>query len=54
LPRKEIDDLHLVRPFYIVPDGIVGHDAYAVIREPSKHVVELAADHSPQALAAAP
>jgi DNA end-binding protein Ku len=22
-----------VRPYYIVPDGKVGHDAYAVIRE---------------------
>jgi DNA end-binding protein Ku len=31
--RKEIDDLYLVRPYYIVPDGKVGHDAYAVIRE---------------------
>src|SRR6266576_2717524 len=33
IPRKEIDDLYLVRPYYIVPDGKVGHDAYAVIRE---------------------
>jgi DNA end-binding protein Ku len=33
VPRKEIDDLYLVRPYYIVPDGKVGHDAYAVIRE---------------------
>ena len=32
VPRKEIDDLYLVRPYYIVPDK-VGHDAYAVIRE---------------------
>jgi DNA end-binding protein Ku len=31
--RSEIDDLYLVRPYYIVPDGKVGHDAYAVIRE---------------------
>src|SRR6476660_4281021 len=29
----EIDDLYLVRPYYITPDGKVGHDAYAVIRE---------------------
>ena len=27
VPRKEIDDLYLVRPYYIVP-GKVGHDAY--------------------------
>jgi DNA end-binding protein Ku len=33
VPRKGIDDLYLVRPYYIVPDGKVGHDAYAVIRE---------------------
>jgi DNA end-binding protein Ku len=33
VPRNEIDDLYLVRPYYIVPDGKVGHDAYAVIRE---------------------
>src|SRR4051794_9983388 len=30
VPREEIDDLYL---YYIVPDGKVGHDAYAVIRE---------------------
>ena len=33
VPRSEIDDLYLVRPYYVVPDGKVGHDAYAVIRE---------------------
>ncbi|ACE98951.1 Ku protein [Rhodopseudomonas palustris TIE-1] len=33
VPRAEIDDLYLVRPYYLVPDGKVGHDAYAVIRE---------------------
>jgi DNA end-binding protein Ku len=33
VPRSKIDDLYLVRPYYIVPDGKVGHDAYAVIRE---------------------
>jgi DNA end-binding protein Ku len=33
VPRSEIDDLYLVRPYYIVPDGKVGHDAFAVIRE---------------------
>ncbi|OKO74439.1 Ku protein [Bradyrhizobium sp. NAS96.2] len=33
VPRSEIDDLYLMRPYYIVPDGKVGHDAYAVIRE---------------------
>jgi DNA end-binding protein Ku len=33
VPRSEIDDLYLARPYYLVPDGKVGHDAYAVIRE---------------------
>jgi DNA end-binding protein Ku len=33
VPRSEIDELYIVRPYYIVPDGKVGHDAYAVIRE---------------------
>jgi DNA end-binding protein Ku len=33
VPKAEIDELYLVRPYYIVPDGKVGHDAYAVIRE---------------------
>ncbi len=31
--RNEIDNRFLIRPYYIVPDGKVGHDAYAVIRE---------------------
>ncbi len=33
VPRNEIDNRFLIRPYYIVPDGKVGHDAYAVIRE---------------------
>src|ERR1700716_3070760 len=33
VPKSEIDELYLVRPYYIVPDGKVGHDAYAAIRE---------------------
>jgi DNA end-binding protein Ku len=36
VPRTEIDDLYIVRPYYIVPDGKVGHDAYAVIRDTIK------------------
>ena len=28
VPRTEIDDLYLVRPYYIDPDGKAGHDAY--------------------------
>jgi len=33
VPRSEIDPLYVIRPYYIVPDGKVGHDAFAVIRE---------------------
>jgi DNA end-binding protein Ku len=32
VPRSEIDDLYLIRPYYIVPDGKVGQDAFVVIR----------------------
>src|SRR3979490_2151318 len=33
VPKSDIDNRYLIRPYYIVPDGKVGHDAYAVIRE---------------------
>src|SRR5512140_1712800 len=33
VPRAGIDPRYLIRPYYLVPDGKVGHDAYAVIRE---------------------
>src|ERR1700683_4776093 len=33
VPKSEIDELYLIRPYYIVPEGKVGHDAYCVIRE---------------------
>jgi DNA end-binding protein Ku len=36
VPRDEIDDLYIIRPYYLVPDGKVGHDAYAVIRDTIK------------------
>src|SRR3978361_1858450 len=42
VPRSEIDDLYLVRPYYIVPDGKVGHDAYAVIRETIRSLEKVA------------
>jgi len=32
VPRSEIDDLYLLRPYYIAPDGKVGRDAFIVIR----------------------
>jgi len=33
VPKSDIDELYLVRPYYIVPESKVGHDALAVIRE---------------------
>jgi len=33
VPRREIDELYLRDPYYIVPDGEVGQQAFAVIRE---------------------
>jgi Ku protein len=33
VPRKEIDELYLNSPYFIVPDGEVGQQAFAVIRE---------------------
>src|SRR6201994_3308445 len=33
VPRDEIDSRYVIRPYYLVPDGKVGHDAFAVIRE---------------------
>jgi DNA end-binding protein Ku len=33
VPRDEIDELYLNSPYYIVPDGEVGQQAFAVIRE---------------------
>jgi DNA end-binding protein Ku len=33
VPKEDIDSRYLIRPYYLVPDGKVGHDAYAVIRE---------------------
>jgi len=33
VPRTEIDELYLRDPYYIVPDGEVGQQAFAVIRE---------------------
>jgi DNA end-binding protein Ku len=32
VPRKEIDELYFANPYYIVPDGEAGAQAYAVIR----------------------
>jgi DNA end-binding protein Ku len=36
VPKKEIDELYLRDPYYLVPDGEVGQQAFAVIREAIK------------------
>src|SRR5229473_671912 len=33
VPKSDIDPRYLIRPYYLVPDGKVGQDALAVIRE---------------------
>jgi DNA end-binding protein Ku len=33
VPKKEIDELYIENPYYLVPDGEVGQQAFAVIRE---------------------
>src|SRR5437868_13873897 len=33
VPKSDIDPRYFIRPYYLVPDGQVGDDAYAVIRE---------------------
>ena len=33
VPRSEIDDRYINSPYYIAPDGKVGQDAFAVIRD---------------------
>ena len=33
VPKTKIDNRYLIRPYYLVPDGKVGHDAFAMIRE---------------------
>jgi DNA end-binding protein Ku len=36
VPEKEIDELYIADPYYIAPDGDVGTQAFAVIREAIK------------------
>jgi DNA end-binding protein Ku len=33
VPRKEIDELYNIRPYYLAPNGRVGQDAFMVIRQ---------------------
>ncbi|MGL3104881.1 Ku protein [Bradyrhizobium sp. BR 1432] len=40
--RSDIDPRYLIRPYYIRPDGKVGHDAFAVIRETIREMNKVA------------
>ena len=33
VPKKEVNDLYHLRPYYIAPEGDVGKDAFVVIRD---------------------
>src|ERR1700741_880536 len=40
--RSDIDPRYLIRPYYLTPDGKIGHDAYAVIRETIREMNKVA------------
>jgi len=40
--RADIDPRYLIRPYYLRPDGKVGHDAFAVIRETIREMDKVA------------
>jgi DNA end-binding protein Ku len=40
--KAEIDPRYLIRPYYLRPDGKVGHDAFAVIRETIREMNKVA------------
>src|SRR6476660_4354460 len=42
VPKADIDNRYLIRPYYLVPDGKVGHDAFAVIRETIRNMNKVA------------
>ena len=42
VPKSDIDPRYLIRPYYLVPDGKVGHDAFAVIRETIRNMDKVA------------
>src|SRR6267154_2694820 len=44
VPKADIDPRYLIRPYYLVPDGKVGHDAFAVIRETIRNMCKVAID----------
>src|SRR3954470_18775209 len=42
VPKADINPRYLIRPYYLVPDGKVGHDAFAVIRETIRNMDKVA------------
>jgi len=42
VPKTDIDNRYLIRPYYLIPDGKVGHDAFAVIRETIRNMNKVA------------
>ncbi|GGI33317.1 non-homologous end joining protein Ku [Bradyrhizobium guangdongense] len=40
--RSDIDPRYLIRPYYLRPDGKVGHEAFAVIRETIREMEKVA------------
>ncbi len=40
--KSEIDPRYLIRPYYLRPDGKIGHDAFAVIRETIREMDKVA------------
>jgi DNA end-binding protein Ku len=40
--RDEIDPRYIIRPYYLSPDGKIGHDAFAVIRETIREMNKVA------------
>jgi DNA end-binding protein Ku len=42
VPKSAIDPRYLIRPYNLVPDGKVGHDACAVIRENIRNMDSIA------------
>src|ERR1700693_4073630 len=40
--KSEIDPRYLIRPYYLRPDGKIGHDAFAVIRETIREMNKVA------------
>jgi Ku70/Ku80 beta-barrel domain len=44
--HTEIDPRYLIRPYYLCPDGKIGHDAFAVIRETIREMGKVAIGRS--------